>query len=174
VARGACAVCLVVAGAVAFTLTTHVPLPGLERILSPRTGSEAVNTPRDGGTPGMSSLDAGVSLGTANGVAWTKQESAAPVAARARVAATSGGSEGSAQSSPTAPAPAATTPTAASNPHAEAKGASSSNPHATAKGANSSARKPQPTKSANPRAVAARTKSKPVGGPSSSPPRSKK
>ncbi len=185
-ARGVCGASLVVAGAVAFTLTTHVPLPGLDRILSPHRSPEAGLTIRADRAAG-STLGVGLGLGSDRSAASVTMRTSVPaVLSIARtgmaVAAESvPASDRSEASTPVAAPTAASTPdppastTGHANPHASAKGANSGNAHAAAQGTNSSARAtPRPTKSADPRATAAKTKAKPSGDPSKAPPRSKK
>lgn len=166
-ARGFCLCCALVAGAVVFTLTTHVPLPGLDRILSPRTGSDANRTITAGTDPAGDALVAGLRpAAPVHRVVTTAAASprstiavegvhAAAKKKASRVAVSVAQSR--ATGSPT-PAPAATEETpAGSNPRAHSQNASS-NPHAVAKGSNFLGRATAATtKTANPKAAAART-----------------
>lgn len=184
-ARGVCGVSVVVAGAVAFTLTTHVPLPGLDRILSPRGGAEAGLTIRAVPTE-ADSLGFGRSLSLARRVASAASPAAATGHARtgastsdqvARVPSrrTATTPQATAQPSATSEPQGASQGAGPSNPHAVAKGANSGNPRAAAKGSNSSARAtPGPGKSAQAHASTARAKAKQPGPPAGTPARPKK
>jgi hypothetical protein len=169
--------CAVLAGAVVFTLTTHVPLPGLDRILSPRTGQDAARATGDSGSTGRSSLGAGLTAGTPD-PALTAPEAASNRVAVVRdvrasetsTAATAGAARAPEAAPVSGTSPATPQATGTPNPHATSTKAASPNPHATAKAGNSSKRAtPKATKTANPRAVAARTKPKPSGRPTATP-----
>jgi hypothetical protein len=174
-ARGVCGTSVVVAGAVVLTLTTHVPLPGLDRILSPHRGAEAGLTIRadtaDGGAELGSQLDLAQEVAFAAG--------RRPVTVRSARAGTQPSVELVAvgRRAPETPAVAATptdtgtsTPGAeppatggagSSNPHAAAKGANSGNPRAAAGSSNSSSGATGPDRTATGQDIAAQAKAKP-------------
>ncbi len=179
-ARAFCLVCIGVAVAVAFTLTTHVPLPGLDRILSPRTAPEVGRTATEGTATAGRILVAGLpSAGTdrVRTPSAVASPSAATIEATRSTARKAQGRVAQSVRQPratesAAPVPAGPTATARPNPPAQAKTDTPANPHAVARGTNSSVRAaPQATKTANPTAEAARTKprtstvpqTKPVG-----------
>ena len=183
-ARAFCLGCALVAGAVVFTLTTHVPLPGLDRILPPRTESDAGRTTIGGTGTGVTpgTLVAGLPAGStgrlvSNETAAPRSESAAvavaPPPARERAAQVADIAVQPVPTRSAAPAPApAAAPDATSQPtpHPQAQGARTSNPHAEARQANSSVRAtPRTTKTANPTAEAARTMPKPSARPTATP-----
>ena len=64
VARGLCATFVLVGVAVAFTLVTHVPLPGLGGLLGPSTTDSAPGAAREGTAGGERALDAGLTVGS--------------------------------------------------------------------------------------------------------------
>jgi len=180
VARGVCACFVLVAGAVAFTLTTQVPLPGLDRILSPGAGPDASQTARDSARVGRSTLGAGLTAGSTDEIASGRTAvSLAAGVARPGVTRTAsqvvGGPARPQQTTAAAPAADPTTsPPATANPDASAHNANA-NPHAAAKSSNSSVRAtPGTTKTPNPQAVAARAKPKPSQGLTPASPGSKK
>ena len=176
-ARAFCLVAALVAGAVVFTLTTHVPLPGLDRIISPRTGPDASRTTTDGTDTAGRALVAGLpAAGTSRvvSVASAARNAAGAVKASRPTArqrddrlAHSAGQLRAPQSA--APAPAAPQATASTPPPGQAK-KGDPNPRAVAKGANSSVKAAtRTTKTSNPKATAARTKPRPTVGPGTRP-----
>ena len=62
-ARALCAGCAMVGVAIAFTLVTHVPLPGLGGILAPPTANGASKAARDGRAQSQPTLDNGLGAG---------------------------------------------------------------------------------------------------------------
>jgi hypothetical protein len=180
-----------VAAAVVFTLTTHVPLPGLDRLLGPQ-GAEETSRATDAG-PGETADPTGSALLSGLGgtraarldttgpdITGPSDPRRAPALDRPRrpvnSATTQGADDGGrpASSRSSAPAPTATpgptTPATPATTHTPSRGTTSGNPHATAKSANSAARtEPQATRTANPKADAARTKSKPSAAPTAVP-----
>jgi len=166
--RGLCGSLIVVAGAMAFTLMTHVPLPGLDRILSPRNDAGAEQPTHVGAAAGRSLLGVGLDVGSPKVTTTAAHLPAVATIARTGVTAVSSHLVATAPRGSTTPVAAATpTPAAGTpRPRAAAQGANSANPRSTVKSSNSSRRStPSSTKSANPRSVAARAKAKPSGEP---------
>jgi hypothetical protein len=152
VARGLCACFVLVGTAIAFTLVTHVPLPGLGGIMSPPATDSAPGAAREGTAGGERALDTGLTVGSDPGsgsVAGNARESKArptDVVTAQAAQAGAGPSEASASTSgqgasgsvetPQTQATATASPASPSTPPSQ----SNANPHATAKSANSTVR----------------------------------
>jgi hypothetical protein len=182
VARSLCACCVLVGAAIAFTLVTHVSLPGLGGILAPLTTNNAPRAARDGTAGGERSLGAALTAASAgrNSPASKAQSplvaaSSAHLAVSASTRSATGSIAAAQPHATSAAAPASTAtpqnphPQSNANPHATTR---TKSPHATAKSANSTARaNPHATaKSANAHATARSANAHQSGGPTSAPP----
>jgi hypothetical protein len=175
-----CAGFVIVGGAIAFTLVTHVPLPGLGGLLSPPSAHGAATGVRDGKAAGARPLGSGLTTrfaGPSSVAAPSRPGSAGVSQVPHPIAAVSTSSvPGAAATTQVQATPAAMSPTkaphasATSNPHATAKSANSHatpNAHATAKSANSQStpNAHATAKSANSRAASGRGHATPTSIP---------
>lgn len=147
-ARGLCLSCALVAGAVAFTMLTHVPLPGLGGLLEPGKTASPLPSGRHGSEPDDRVVTGEVSSGSTVQDRSTGTQRVASTAVRDRpgaASATDSRGEAGAQTPSHAeathpPAPANTpddnTSTKGPSPHATTK---SPNPHSVDKTKNSRA-----------------------------------
>lgn len=199
VARGLCACVVMVGVALAVTLVTHVPLPGLGGHLTPPTterapraapeamadderalgaGPNAGSAQRDASAAKARSMPSGAAAATRHGVAASKTRPS-PSAVSALQAQSSGATAPQAQATraaaPQAQAPGAAAPASAATTH-QPRAQATANPHATAKSANSTVRAtPQASRrTENSRASAGRINGQPRHGPTSTPPGSTK
>jgi len=157
--RGLCACFVLVGAAIAFTLVTHVPLPGLGGLLPPPTTDRAPQVTRDEPTGGERALDTGLTpesdTGSGAGAVAgrvdgnTRASMARPLSVATAGTAPQGAAaseEGSGSVATPQPQATATASPSSNTPPSQ----SNANPHATAKSANSTVRAtPQATKSKN-------------------------
>jgi hypothetical protein len=190
VARGLCALLVLVGAAIAIAMVTHVPLPGLGT-LSPPLSDTAPGAARDAAAGGKRALDAGLTAqsdpasvdpserGNArearaeSAVVATDEAAQAVTAASTQNVSTSEGSASASQesSSGSAETPQPQTPAPSASPSSPPAN-SNANPRATAKSANSSARAtPQATtKTKNANATAAQANGQSNRAEKSTPP----
>ncbi len=171
VARTLCACFVLVGVAIAFTLVTHVSLPGLGGLLAPSTTDRGSQTTHDEAARGERDPGAGLSpaqrdISTSNP---RSQPTAAAVVARRRQAASKTRDSGSA--APASQPQATATPTSTSTTN-QPQSQANANPHASAKRANSTNRAtPLSTgRSVNPHATAGSANAEPHSDPKPTPP----